>query len=221
MRNPAPRKPRARSPQTPCAGGLTAREKTTLVLIARDAFHYQAALGNIAPGDTPDAFRRREILTRFGVAGASALTRDDWRNAAAHFFTLGGRPDDALDMLSRTGQKSYRPTGKDDTWESCEAIVADMRQALALHASADLAPGMSRIHEGWLLSAARQRARKPTLTMDTMAERLDPKTLDGLRAHLRNHIALREGRDTDRRAKRVYPSKPDPGEIEPSPGDPF
>ncbi len=51
--------------------------------------------------------------------------------------------------------------------------------------------------------------------MATLAERLDPRTLHGLLSHVRNHIALREGRAVPkRRAKRVYPKRPDPGEID-------
>jgi hypothetical protein len=53
-----------------------------------------------------------------------------------------------------------------------------------------------------------------------MAERLDPQTLAGLLSHRRDHIALREGRDTDRRAKRVYPKPSDPGSMHED-ADPF
>ncbi|MFT3992033.1 MAG: hypothetical protein QM680_11545 [Luteolibacter sp.] len=64
-----------------------------------------------------------------------------------------------------------------------------------------------------VIAVAAQRTRKPTLTMDTLAERLDPKTLKGLLSHLVNHIATRGGRATDRRSKRQYPKKADPGEM--------
>ena len=69
---------------------------------------------------------------------------------------------------------------------------------------------------GWLLTAARQRTGKPTLTMETLAERLDPQTLFGLLCHLKDHISLREGRAVpERRAKRIYPKKADPGDFTP------
>lgn len=63
--------------------------------------------------------------------------------------------------------------------------------------------GKGPITTAWLLAAARQRTGKPSLTINTMAERLDPQTLCGLLAHVRNHISLREGRaDRDRRSPR-------------------
>jgi hypothetical protein len=76
------------------------------------------------------------------------------------------------------------------------------------------------ITPGWLIAAARQLTGKPTLTLAAMAERLDPQTLAGLLSHRRDHIALREGRDTDRRAKRVYPKPSDPGSMHED-ADPF
>ena len=202
-----PRKPHAKPPQSPPAGALTAKEKQTLVLIARDAYRHQAGLGNLTPETTPDSFRHAEMYAHFG-GGVSTLQRADWRRAAAHFFTLAGKPEKALEMLTRSGQKSYRPAGPRDTWESCDSIVATMRQELASHASADLPPGMSPIREAWLVVAARQRTRKPTLSMESMAERLDPKTLVGLLSHLRHHIAIREGRPPSSRTARTYPPRP-------------
>jgi hypothetical protein len=78
--------------------------------------------------------------------------------------------------------------------------------------------GKGPIRHGWLLAAARQRTRKPTLTMETLAERLDPETLWGLLSHLVSHINLREGRaDHDRRKPCRYPKPADPGQID----DPF
>lgn len=75
--------------------------------------------------------------------------------------------------------------------------------------------GKGPIRHGWLLAAARQRTGKPTLTMETLAERLDPETLFGLLSHLKSHINLREGHaDLDRRKPRRYPKPADPGEID-------
>jgi len=199
-------------------GRLTGPETTNLVLQAKEAFHYQTALGKIEPGTDDNEWRRDQVMDCVGKAGTSKLIRSDWRPVMAHFLTLSGREDEALEVLNRTGTKSYRPVDQDDTWESCETYVALIREALAAHRDAVATHEKGHLHEGWFLAAARQRTGKPTLSMATLAERLDPKTLHGLLSHLRNHIALREGRAVpERRKERVYPKPADPGEMD----DPF
>lgn len=198
-------------------GRLTGPETTNLVLQAKEAFHYQIALGKIEPGTDVNDWRRDQVMDCVGKAGTSKLIRSDWRPVMAHFLTLSGREDEALEVLSRTGLKSYRPADGADTWETCETYVELIRQALDDHSRAFIVP-FRYIEAGWLIAAARQRTGKPTLTMATFAERLDPKTLHGLLSHLRNHIAVREGRAVpERRKERVYPEPADPGEMD----DPF
>lgn len=200
------------------SGNLTTPEKQRLVLQAKEAWGYQLALKAI-PAATPfDAFRSAQVEAAVGISGISKLNRSHWRTVSAHFLTLAGREDEAFQLLNKNGDKTYRGTTPGDTWETAEAYVHQIRQAITLHRGADLAPGKTRIETGWFLHAARQRTSKPTLTMDTLAERLDPRDLHGLLSHLRNHIARREGReDPGRRSLRKYPSKPDPGQID----DPF
>lgn len=200
-------------------GKLSHAEISKLLLQAKEAWGYQLACNGIQPDATFDDFRRDQVQAAVGLPGISKLNRSHWRTVSAHFLTLAGREDEAFDLLNRTGNKTYRGTKPGDTWETAEAYVSHIRKALADHlAESVLQPGRSHIETGWFLHAARQRTSKPTLTMDTLAERLDPQTLHGLLSHLRNHIALREGRaDLDRRSVRTYPSKPDPGQID----DPF
>lgn len=212
-----PRTSPAKPLRTARKGGLSAPEITRLVLTARDAFHYQSALGNIAPGETFQAWRHAQVLAAFGRPGTSALDRSQWRAAAAHFLTLAGHEDEAFDMLQKTGQKSYRHAPDSDTWEASEAIVARIREAIAAHLLATIPPDQTHLHTGWFLTAARQRTGKPSLTMDTLAERLAPETLTGLLAHLHTHIARREGRAVSHKSPRSYPPKPDPGDMD----DPF
>jgi hypothetical protein len=194
-------------------GRLTREETTNLILQAQEAFHYQTVLGNIEPGSTFDDWRRDQVMDCVSLPGISKIDRSHWRQVKAHFLTLSGREDEAFTLLQKTGPKSYRPTSDQDTWESSETYVALIREALANHAQvpADrLLDGKGHIHTGWFLAAARQRTAKLTLTMDTLAERLDAKTLNGLLAHLVSHINLREGRaDLDRRKARSYPSPAD------------
>lgn len=218
-----PRKPSAKSLQKPGTpgehGSLTNAEKQKLVLQAKEAWGYQI-MRKLIPADTTfDDFRSAQVMNTVGLPGISKLNRSHWRTVSAHFLTLAGREDEAFELLNRTGEKTYRGGKPGDTWETAEAYVAHIRKALADHlAESVLQPGRSHIETGWFLHAARQRTGKSTLTMATLAERLDPQTLHGLLSHLRNHIALREDRaDLDRRSARTYPSKPDPGQID----DPF
>ena len=223
----APRAPRnvpAKRVQTSRAtGSLTRPETTKLVMQAQEAFCYQTVLGNIEPGDTFDSWRRDQVMDSVGRPGISKIGRGHWRTVYAHFLTLAGRDDDALAALLTTGSK--RDHGDpDDNHETSEALVAKIREALTIHSRASLPNGATHIHAGWMIACARQRTGKATLTLDTMAERLDPVTLVGLLSHLRNHIARREGRETDRRKVRKYPRKPDLGQMHEDSadsGDPF
>lgn len=212
------RKPAAKPVQkSRSTGSLSRPETTKLVMAAQEAFNYQAALGRIEPGDKFDDWRRGQVMDAVGLPGISKIGRSHFRTVLAHFLTLSGRDDEAFVLLNKTGQK--RDHGDPaDTHESAEALVAKIREALADHATVPaeaLQPGKSHITAGWLIAAARQRTGKPTLTMGTLAERLDPGTLVGLLSHLRNHIARREMRDEPTlRKPRRYPAKPDPGSMD-------
>lgn len=207
--------PRSGSPGA--QGHLTKAEVQNLVIQARDAFLAQQNLKQVEPGQTFDEWRRDQVMECAGVAGISKLIRTQWRTVKAHFLVLSGREDEAFALLQQTGIKTYRSKNPGDTWETSEVYVAHIRAALEAHEPVEVDHPKGKIHASWLLAAARQRNGKPGLSLDNLAERLDPETLCGLLAHLRNHIALREGRATDRRAKRIYPSPPDPHTID----DPF
>lgn len=228
MKTTTPRTSPLRTPRTPRAkavprakGSLTRPETTKLVMQAQEAYHYQTAMGLIDAGTTFDAWRRDQVMSAVGLGGISKIGRSHWRPVFAHFLTLAGRADEAYAVLTTTGPKrDHGPAG--DTHESSEALVHQMREALFRHSRASIPPGAVPIHPGWLLAAARQRTGKPTLTWDTMAERLHPGTLVGLLSHLRNHIARREGRESDRRSQRSYPARQDPGSMhEDTDSEPF
>ena len=200
------------------AGKLTREETTNLLLQAREAFDHQSKLGRVEPGTEFNEWRRDMVMDRVAKPGISKINRSEWKAVKALFLELSGREDEAFTLLNKTGTKSYRPTSPTDTWETCETYVALIREALANHASipaASLPHPKGHIGTGWFLAAARQRTGKPTLILDTLAERLDPETLCGLLAHLKSHIATREGRASDRRAPRSYPKKADPGDFTP------
>lgn len=187
-------------------GNLSKPEITKLLMQAQEAFHYQTALGQIEPGECFDDWRRDQVMDAVGLPGISKISRQHWRTVFAHFITLCGRDEEAFQALTTTGSKRDHGPAT-DSHESAEAMVFHIREALASHASQTLPEGKSHIHFGWFLAAARQRTKKPTLTMDTLSDRLDPSTLTGLLSHLRNHISKREGRAIpERRSARVYPS---------------
>lgn len=210
-----PRKASAKSSHKPrSSSSLSRAETTNLVMTAQEAFNYQLVLKRVEPGTSFNDWRRDQVMDAVGLGGISKIGRVHFRTVKAHFLTLAGRDDEAFAILNKTGRKTDHGDPA-DTHESAEKIVHLIRQALANHAQVPaehLQAGKGHIHYGWFLAAARQRTGKPTLTMDTIAERLDPVTLLGLLSHLRNHIARREGREhEDRRQRRRYPKKADPG----------
>lgn len=199
-------------------GQLTSQERIPLILQSKKAFSNQQSLHRIEPGMAEDEWRRDMVMDCVGLEGISKINRSHWRQVMAKFYELAGDEDKAFELGMKTGTKSYRPVSAADTWETSETYVALIKSSLTDHKAAAVAHPKGHLHEGWFLAAARQRTGKPTLTMATLAERLDPATLEGLLSHLRNHIAVREGRDCpERRAKRSYPKPADPGEMD----DPF
>jgi hypothetical protein len=237
----------AKRSQPPSSGKLSKPEIRNLIMQAKEAFDYQIALKNIPADSNFDDWRRDQVQAAVGRSGLSKIVRSHFRTVRAHFLTLAGDDAEAYLALTTTGPKSDTGNPH-DTHESSDEPVALIRQALDHHnwiATVDLdawlatltdppAPGYlsdlraaqahikahasGPIGYGWFLHAARQRTGKPTLTMDTLSDRLDATTLFGLLSHTRNHISRREGREqTERRAKRRYPKKPDPGEMD----DPF
>ena len=207
------RKPVAKPAHGP--GTLSAPEVRKLVMQAKDAYGYQLAQGRVEPGQSFDDWRHEQVFNVAGVDGLSKLSRSQFRTVLAHFLTLTGRDDEAFQVLTKTGKKrDHGPAG--ETYESAEAIVFRIREALAQHADfpEDSLDG-ERITEAWFLAAATQRTGKPSLTMDDLAARLSNGTLIGLLAHVRNWISVREGRqDLVRRSVRRYPKKPDPGDFD-------
>lgn len=216
-RKPTAKPVRKASSGTPGpTGQLTSQERIPLILQTKKAFAYQQRLNRIEPGMPEDEWRREMVMDCVGLEGISKINRSHWRQVMAKFYELAGEEDKAFELGMKTGTKTYRPKSEADTWEASEAYVAHITEALAAHVTATVTHPKGHLHAGWFLAAARQRTGKPSLSITTLAERLDPATLAGLLSHLRNHIALREGRACpERRAKRTYPKPADPGEMAP------
>lgn len=209
---------RSPAPSMHGPGSLTKPEIQKLVLQAKDAYAHQLAQGRVEPGQGFDDWRREQVLNVAGVPGTSKLARRDFRTVFAHFLTLSGKDEEAFEVLTKTGTKrDHGPAG--ETYESAEAIVFRIREALAMHAAfPEESLVGERITDAWLIAAATQRTGKPSLVMDDLAARLDNATLIGLLSHLRNWIAVRENRqDETLRAGRRYPKKPDAGDFVPDP----
>ena len=199
---------RVQKPRRAAASGrLSRKETTSLVLFARDAYTYMKERNRVDLDLTFDEWRREQVEDACGKSGISKIARGDYRTVKAHFLCLMDREDEAFKLLQKTGTKSYRPTSNTDTWEASEAVVFRIRESLNKHASAQIDHPDGHLSAEWFLAAARQRSGKPSLTMETLAERLDPATLIGLLSHLRNHIATREGRsDPSKRSVRTFSS---------------
>jgi len=193
-RSEAPKPVRKKAKFIRTAGGLTREELVPLIMQAKEAHGYQIALKNIPADTREDDFRRDQVMATVGKAGTSKINRDDYNTVMIRFLELSGKEDEAFERRMKSGVKSYRPTGPDDTHESAAQASWLIQEELKRHATAELAEGADRIYPGWILAAARRRNGKPGLTLENLADRLDAKTLIGLLAHLKNATTVREGR---------------------------
>lgn len=207
-RKPARNAPAKRAPKTRRPGSLSHAETTPLLLQAKEAYDYQLALKRVEPGMSFDEWRRDQVMDTVGREGISKIDRSQWTDVMVHFLILTGKEEEAFKLQLKSGTKTYRPQGEDDTHESCRQYVHLIRKAIDEHLVKELPEGAEHIREPWLLAAARPRSKKPGLTMENMADRLDPKTLRGLLAHVNTHIAKREGREPEKRKPRRYARKP-------------
>lgn len=197
-----------RAPQTRRPGALSSKETTPLLLQAKEAYKYQLALKRVEPGMSFDEWRRDQVMDTVDREGISKIDRSQWTDVMVHFLILSGKDAEAFALQLKSGTKTYRPEGPDDTHEKCRTYVYLIRKAIADHLARTLPEGVEYIREGWLLAAARPRSSKPGLTMENMAGRLGPKVLLGLLAHVNSHINEREGKATDKRKPRRYAPRP-------------
>lgn len=200
--------PAKRASKTRRPGALSSKETTPLLLQAKEAYDYQLALKRVEPGMSFDEWRRDQVMDVVDREGISKIDRSQWTDVMVHFLILTGKDAEAFALQLKSGPKTDHPTDPDNTRENCRTVVYLIRKAIADHLAKELPEGAEHIREPWLLSAARPRSKKPGLTMDNMAERLDPKTLRGLLAHVNTHIAKREGREPEKRKPRLYATKP-------------
>ena len=79
---------------------LSAKQKAVICQIARRAFDKLAAAAQIAGVDF-DTWRREEVERCTGKPGLRACVNDDYSRLAAHFESLAGEDDRALNHLIR------------------------------------------------------------------------------------------------------------------------
>jgi hypothetical protein len=221
----AGRKPAAGAPQT-VRGNISPAEIKPLILEAKAAFAAQVELANIDPATSFDAWRAEEVAKAVpGRHGLSQLDSDHFSEVMAHFAELAGHDELALKHRLKSGQvKDHGPEG--DTHEKRRQLAHLICQALADHialaeiSAVDLAAQVEdtaeyqrlrsareairahksgAIREGFVVFLARQKTKRPTLTLGAdlkagLADRLDVSQLLQLLATLRNRIATREGR---------------------------
>ncbi len=106
-------------------------EKIPLAIAAKQAFDYQAKLGN-TEGETAVQWRHAQVKAITGREGLSDCLHDDFRPLMAHFQTLAGLDAEALATELRSGKvRDHGP--KDDTHEERERIAHQIRQAFEDH----------------------------------------------------------------------------------------
>jgi hypothetical protein len=206
-------------------GKMGKREIQPLVMAAREAYDYQSALGNIDPGHTFDAWRRDQVKSKVGRAGLTECSHDDFKPLMGHFQLLAGRDADALASFLSTGPATDTASPGDDL-ERRRQLAHGIMQILAEHialadiSAADLAaktPDTAEyqklrarraailahkdgaIREGYIVHLAKQKTRRPDLTLGRdiqagLADRCTVDQLAQLRDTLVNRIAVREDR---------------------------
>lgn len=228
----AGRKPAAGAPQR-VRGNISPAEIKPLILEAKAAFAAQVELANIDPATSFDAWRAAEVEKAVpGRRGISELDSDHFNVVMAHFAELAGHDELALEHHIKAGKvKDHGPEG--DTHAKRRQLAHVIMQNLCDHialaeiSAYDLAAqtedtakyqqlqaARAAIHahksgairEGFVVFLARQKTKRPTLTLGSdleagLADRLDVSQLLQLLATLRNRIATREGRaDAHKRA---------------------
>jgi hypothetical protein len=154
---------RAAAPQKP-RGNISKAEITPLVLEAKAAFDAQIELANIDPKTSFDAWRRDEVMAAVGKPGISALDSDDFNPVMAHFATLAGHDELALEHRLKSG-KVKDHGDPNDTHEKRRTLAALIMQNLRAHirlgeiSAADLAAETDDTAEYQRLRAARDAIR--------------------------------------------------------------
>ncbi|MCW1883974.1 hypothetical protein OKA04_04490 [Luteolibacter flavescens] len=225
----AARKTAAKAPRKP-RGNISRAEIQPLVLEAKAAFDMQIELANLDHTTSFDDWRREQVMAAVGKPGLTALDHDDFNPVMAHFATLAGHDDKALARLMKTGPATR---DQDDTHERRRQLAHLIATELATHirlgeiSAVDLAAETADtgtyqrlraareairahkdgpIREGYLIFLARQKTRRPQLTLGRdleagLADRCTVDQLTQLLSTLRNRIATREGRaDAGKRA---------------------
>ena len=230
--NRAGRKPAAGAPQK-VRGNISPAEIKPLILEAKAAFAAQVELANIDPATNFDEWRAVEVEKAVpGRHGISELDSDQFSDAMAHFAELAGHDELALKHRLKSGRvKDHGPEG--DTHEKrrqlAHLVMQNLRDHIALAEisiydlaantedtakyqqlqaarAAILAHPKGAIREGFVVFLARQKTKRPNLTLGSdleagLADRLDVPQLLQLLSTLRNRIATREGRaDAHKRA---------------------
>ena len=194
----------ATKPQAITRGNMKPAEIRPLAIAARKAFDYQKHLG-IIDGESFDSWRHAQCLQVVCKPGLSACHHEDFRPLLAHFQMLAGDDASAFSNLIKTG-KSRDNAYAADTHEERRKIASLISQALTAHATQEpyvVALGNQPIGLGYLVYLARQKTRRPDLTLGSdltagLADRCTANQLRQLLYTTTNRIAAAEGRGTSK-----------------------
>lgn len=223
----------SQSRSTKARGNMKPAEIKPLVMAARKAWNRQSELGLTKPGETFDTWRHQQCMDAVGKPGITACHHHDFRPLLAHFQTLSGDDPAAFDSLMITGPaRDHSEPG--DTHEARRVLAHQIAQAIADHealAAADpasLDPAAATRHAaiaakgstvgiGYLVWLARQKTRRPDLTLGSdwqtaLADRCTARQLTELRNTIINRIAAVEGTGSTRTRNRSQRSRKPAGE---------
>lgn len=207
----------ARKPALKPAKGMMGKSETVpLAIAAREALTYQIHLGNEAEGTDFREWRHAQVREITGKDGLTACAHDDFQPLMRHFQTLAGKDDKAFSAAMKEGMERRKQLAHeilrnlrehirlaDATWTDLLADFAEqgrddkwVNKAMdrKLHIEGEGGP----IREGYLVAIARQKTRRPLLSLGNdleagLADRCTEKQLRDLLSTLVNRINAKEG----------------------------
>lgn len=177
----------------PRSGNLKPAEIKPLILAAKTAYDRQADAGLLDPSETFDDWRHAQCVAAVGKPGFTACHHDDFQPLLAHFYTLSADTEKAYEAAMKTGKPTDH-AAPGDTWEIRRNFARQIAGAITRHGALG-----GKIGVGYVVTLARHKTRRPTLTLGTDWEaglvlRCTADQLAQIRDTILNRLAAAEGR---------------------------
>ena len=179
----------------PRSGNLKPAEIKPLILAAKTAYDRQSDAGLLGPAETFNDWRHAQCMEAVGKPGFTACHHDDFQPLLAHFYTLSGDTEKAYEAAMKTGKPTDH-AAPGDTWEIRRNFAHQIAQAITRHSALG-----GKIGVGYVVTLARAKTRRPTLTLGTdweagLVDRCAAGQIAQIRDTILNRIAAAEGRGT-------------------------